>query len=62
MSHTKAEGELSMSKKADSDPAHLVTLCPFHHTGTTAGSNWEAVNRDRIRRHLIQLYDPRTYR
>lgn len=62
MSHTKDEGELSMSMKAPTDPQHLVTLCPFHHTGTKAGSNWEAVNRDGIRRHLSQLYDQRAYR
>lgn len=62
MSHTKDQGELSMSMKAVTDPAHLVSLCPFHHTGTEAGSNWEAVNRNRIRTHLLQLYDQRNYR
>lgn len=56
MSHTKDQGELAMSVKAVSDPAHLVTLCPFHHTGTTAGSNWEAVNRNRIRKWLDERY------
>jgi hypothetical protein len=61
MSHTKEEGELSLQKKARSDPEHLVTLCPFHHTGTVAGSNWEAVNRGKIRRHLKKLY-PARYR
>ncbi len=58
MSHTKEQGELAMSQKADSDIEHLVTLCPFHHTGTTAGSNWEAVNRNRIRHFLDDLYRP----
>ena len=58
MSHTKSEGELSMSKKASSDSEHLVSLCPFHHTGTTAGSNWEAVNRWKIRRYLDDIYGP----
>jgi hypothetical protein len=56
MSHVKDQGELAMGKKATPEPAHLVTLCPFHHTGTTAGSNWEAVNRNRIRKWLEDMY------
>jgi hypothetical protein len=56
MSHTKDQGELAMSKKAVTDPAHLISLCPGHHTGTIAGSNWEAVNRNRIRAWLEALY------
>lgn len=55
MSHTKPRGELSMQKKATSIPAHLITLCPGHHTGTEAGSNWEAVHREVIRDHLESL-------
>jgi len=35
---------------------NLVSLCPFHHTGTTAGSNWEAANRWKIRRYLTDMY------
>jgi hypothetical protein len=63
MSHTKNTGEMMMGKKAPSTERHLVTLCPFHHQGTTAGSNWEAVNREKIRRRLDELYsDVRTYR
>jgi hypothetical protein len=58
MSHTKERSELAMSKKADSDEEHLVALCPFHHTGTAAGSNWEACNRERIRKHLEDIYRP----
>jgi hypothetical protein len=58
MSHTKDEGELSLGKKADTDAIHMVALCPFHHTGTIAGSNWEAANRWRIRRYLDQFKDP----
>ena len=52
MSHTKGEGELSMSKKATDDAQHLITLCPWHHTGTQGGWNWEVRNRWRIRQHL----------
>jgi hypothetical protein len=59
MSHTKAEGELAMGKKAPNTPEYLVTLCPWHHTGTAAGSNWEAVHRDQIRKFLRNLYDVR---
>jgi len=62
MSHTKDADALSMSKKAESDEQHLVALCPFHHTGTAAGSNWEAVNRNRIRQHLEELYSTRKKR
>lgn len=58
MSHTKGQGELSMSKKATPTPSHLVTLCPWHHTGTAAGSNWEAVNRNKIRKWLDDIYRP----
>jgi hypothetical protein len=56
MSHTKPEGELAMSKKAGNVPANLISLCPWHHTGTAAGSNWEAANRWKIRRHLDGIY------
>lgn len=63
MSHTKDQGELAMGKKAPPDMAHLVTLCPFHHTGTVAGSNWEAVHRNQIRKWLSEIYSPvRSYR
>jgi len=63
MSHTKPRGELAMGKKTTATPGHLVTLCPFHHSGTTAGSNWEAVHRETIRKFLEQLEDPvRTHR
>lgn len=59
MSHVKMADELAMGKKATSDPYHLVALCPHHHTGTiegTGGSNWEAANRERIRRYLEDIY------
>jgi hypothetical protein len=63
MSHTKDADELAMGKKAEADSQHLVTLCPFHHTGTTAGSNWEAVHRNQIRKWLTEMYSPvRSYR
>src|ERR1035437_2155803 len=55
MSHTKPRGELSMGMKTSPIPAHLITLCPGHHTGTEAGSNWEAVHREVIRDHLERL-------
>lgn len=55
MSHTKPRGELSMGMKAMAIPANLITLCPGHHTGTEAGSNWEAVHRETIRDHLASL-------
>lgn len=58
MSHTKDADKLAMGMKAPTDRDHLVTLCPFHHTGTAGGSNWEAANRDRIRRFLDELYGP----
>lgn len=56
MSHTKPEGELGMGKKARSVPENLISLCPWHHTGTAAGSNWEARCRARIRRYLEDIY------
>lgn len=62
MSHTKDRGELAMSKKATPEPRHLVTLCPFHHQGTEAGSNWEAVHRNQIRRWLEEMYGSETNR
>lgn len=52
MSHTKPRGELSMGMKTSPDSSHLITLCPGHHTGTEAGSNWEAVHRETIRDYL----------
>lgn len=52
MSHTKDRHDLSMGMKAPSDVAHLISLCPGHHTGTKAGSNWEAVHREKIRLYL----------
>jgi hypothetical protein len=55
MSHTKPRGELSMGMKTSPTPEHLITLCPGHHTGTEAGSNWEAVHRETIRDHLESL-------
>ena len=56
MSHVKDEDAPMMGKKATSDRYHLITLCPWHHEGTEAGSNWEARNRNRIRRHLERIY------
>jgi hypothetical protein len=56
VNHVKPEGELSMGKKVAATANNLVSLCPFHHTGTTAGSNWEAANRWKIRRHLTGIY------
>ena len=44
-----------MGMKTSPTPAHLITLCPGHHTGTEAGSNWEAVHREVIRDHLASL-------
>jgi hypothetical protein len=58
MSHTKDSDELSMGSKAPDDIWHLVALCPFHHTGTAAGSNWEAVHRNEIRRYIIEANEP----
>jgi len=52
MSHTKEEGELMMGRKTTAVEWHLVSLCPFHHRGTTAGSNWEACHRESIRGYL----------
>lgn len=63
MSHTKDRDKLALSKKAPHDPAHLISLCPWHHTGTQGGSNWEAVHREEIRKFLEELYSPvRSYR
>ena len=63
LNHVKDEGELGMGIKAPTDPDHLVSLCPFHHTGTSAWSNWEAVNRRKLRRYLEEINSPvRTYR
>jgi len=63
MSHTKDADELAMGKKAPADSEHLVTLCPWHHQGTQGGSNWEAVNRNKIRKWLAEMYSPvRSYR
>ena len=45
-----------MGKKTKAIPENLVSLCPFHHTGTLAGSNWEAANRWKIRRYLDSIY------
>ena len=59
MSHIKMADELAMGKKAPPDAHHLVTLCPWHHNATVAGSNWEARHRDTIRKHLMEL---RNYR
>jgi len=56
MSHTKDEGELMMGRKTTAEEWHLVCLCPFHHTGTKAGSNWEAANRNKIRAYLKSIY------
>jgi len=58
VNHVKPEGELSMGKKTAAVAQNLVSLCPFHHTGTTAGSNWEAANRWKIRRYLDDIYGP----
>ena len=58
MSHEAPLGEGMMGKKATPVASHLVALCPFHHTGTQAGSNWEANNRNRIRRYLEQVNSP----
>jgi len=55
MSHTKDAGEPMMGKKAPTDVHHLVSLCPWHHRGTQAGSNWEARNRHRIRAYLERM-------
>jgi hypothetical protein len=49
MNHVKDTGMLMMGRKAPTDVDHLVSLCPWHHRGTKAGSNWEAVHRDQLR-------------
>jgi hypothetical protein len=56
MSHTKEADELMMGKKTTAEEKHLVSLCPMHHTGTEAGSNWEACNRNLIRGYLKGIY------
>lgn len=55
MSHTKDLDKPMMGKKAPMNPAHLVSLCPWHHRGTEAGSNWEARNRAKIRAYLERV-------
>jgi hypothetical protein len=62
MSHTKEDGELMMGKKTTPEEMHLVSLCPFHHQGFTAGSNWEAVHRNDIRTYLKGIYGRETRR
>ena len=52
MSHVKDLDKPMLGKKAPTNPAHLVSLCPWHHRGTLAGSNWEARNRQLIRAYL----------
>lgn len=51
VNHVKEPGELMMGKKTSATMSHLVALCPHHHTGTDAGSNWEARQR-----HLLRAY------
>jgi hypothetical protein len=58
INHVKPEGALAMGRKVVATADNLVSLCPFHHTGTTAGSNWEAANRWKIRRYLEDIYRP----
>jgi len=55
VNHVKEKDRLMMGKKAPTNPAHLVALCPGHHTATDAGSNWEAVHRDKIRAYLERV-------
>lgn len=44
-----------MGKRAPSDPAHLVTLCEFHHLGSKAGRNWATANRPALRAYLAKV-------
>ena len=55
VNHVKEASQLMLGKKAPTNPAHLVSLCPWHHRGTAAGSNWEAVHRDQIRAYLERV-------
>jgi len=42
-------------RRAPSDPAHLVSLCQFHHTGSAAGSNWATSHRPELRAYLREV-------
>lgn len=55
INHVKEAGKPMMGKKAPTDISHLVALCPWHHRGTKAGSNWEARNRHLLRAYLEGL-------
>jgi len=50
-----------MGKRAESDPAHLVTLCQGHtEDGRKAGYQWNTTkeNREKIREYLERVNDP----
>lgn len=43
-----------MGVRAESDPAHLVTLCPWHHRE----SGWATSRRGMLREHLRRKANP----
>lgn len=54
LDHVKDEPRLS--KRATSDPAHLVTLCEGHtENGMRAGFQWNTANRPVLRWYLRSL-------
>lgn len=55
INHVKDRDKPMMGKKAPTDISHLIALCPHHHRGTEAGSNWEARNRHLIRAYLEEV-------
>ena len=48
LDHVKSEP--MMGKRAPSDPAHLASVCEFHHLG-----GWATANRPRLRRYLARV-------
>ena len=44
--------EPTAARRAPSDPAHLVTLCAWHHRGSKAGHVWATANRPLLRAYL----------
>jgi hypothetical protein len=43
-----------MGKEPPSIPAHLVTLCGWHHQGLAAGRNWATSHRPLLRAYLAR--------
>jgi len=50
--------EPMMGSTAPSDVDHLVTLCPWHHLGLKAGSNWATSHRPELREYLARKNGP----